>query len=94
MLDTKTISIFEGILNEELSDRIFLPQCTIQDGFISQGKNWLGDKPRCDYGLVIFQIVYDKDVFPDRFHLGSAVFVSVGQDWSLQHYKIDNTMGI
>ena len=91
MLDTKTISIFEDILNEELSG---IKSGCIQDGFISHGKNWLWDKPRCDYGLVIFQIVYDKDVFPDYFHLGSAVFVSVGQDWSLQHYKIDTTMGI
>ena len=90
MLDTNTISTLEGILNERYPEDKY----TIQDGFISQGKNWLGDKPRCDYGLVIFQIVYDKDVFPDYFHLGSAVFVSVGQDWSLQHYKIDTTMGI
>ena len=91
MLDNKTISTFEDILNEELSG---IKSGCIQDGFISYGKNWLWDKPRCDYGLVIFQIVYDKDVFPDYFHLGSAVFVSVGQDWSLQHYKIDTTMGI
>ena len=90
MLDTKTISMLEGILNEELPEN----KCTIQDGFISEGKDWLGDKPRCNYALVIFEIVYDEDVFPDIFHFGSAVFVSVGQDWRLQHYKIDKKMGI
>ena len=105
MLDNKTISTFEDILNDELSES--KPnsicgrniKCTIQDGFISNGKDWLGDKPRCNYALVIFEIVYDEDAFgeyiiPDVFHLGSAVFVSVGQDWSLQHYKIDKKMGI
>ena len=83
-------SKLEGILKKEFPKN----KCTIQDGFISNGKDWLGDKPRANYALVIFEIVYDKDVFPDVFHLGSAVFVSVGQDWRLQHYKIDKKMGI
>ena len=90
MLDNKTISTFESILKKELPEN----KCTIQDGFISNGKDWLGDKPRANYALVIFEIVYDEDVFPDIFHFGSAVFVSVGQDWRLQHYKIDKKMGI
>jgi hypothetical protein len=94
MLDAKTISTLEGILNEELLESICCSQCTIQDGKISNGKDWLGDKPRCNYALVIFQIIYDKDVFPDYFHLGSAAFISVGQNWRLQHYKIDHKMGI
>jgi len=91
MLDNKTIGTFEDILNDELSG---IKSGCIQDGFISHGRNWLWDKPRCNYALVIFEMVYDKDVFPDVFHLGSAVFVSVGQDWRLQHYKIDKKMGI
>jgi len=90
MLDNKTISTFEDILNDELSG---IKSGCIQDGFISHGKNWLWDKPRCDYALIIFEITYDENV-ESLFHLGSAVFVSVGQDWSLQHYKIDTTMGI
>ena len=52
MLDTKTISIFEGILNKELPhsfcvsyDMITNNKCTIQDGYVSNGKDWLGDKP-------------------------------------------------
>jgi len=90
MLDNKTISTFEGILKKELPEN----KCTIQDGFISNGKDWLDDKPRCNYALVIFKIVYDEDVFPDVFHLGSAVFVSVGLDWRLQHHQIDIKMGI
>ena len=100
MLDTKTISIFEGILNKELPhsfcisyDMITNNKCTIQDGYVSNGKDWLGDKPRCNYALVIFEIVYDENV-RDLFHLGSAVFSSVGNNWRLQHYKIDTTMGI
>jgi|TARA_R110002020_G_scaffold429333_1_gene638885 hypothetical protein len=92
MLDTKTISIFEGILNKELSEN----SITIQDGFVSNGKDWLGDKPRCNYALVVFEIIYDKNV-RDLFHLGSAVFsdgYSIRPIWRLQHYKIDTKMGI
>ena len=89
MLDTNTISTLEGILNEEYPEDKY----TIQDGFISNGKDWLGDKPRCNYALVIFEIVYDENV-RDLFHLGSAVFSSVGNNWRLQHYKIDTKMGI
>ena len=94
MLDTKTISTLEDILNDELSESESNSKCTIQDGFISNGKDWLGDKPRANYALVIFEIVYDKDVFPDVFHLGSAVFVNDGKDWRLQHYQIDVKMNI
>ena len=95
MLDNKTISTFEGILKKELPEnKGARRKCTIQDGFISNGKDWLGDKPRANYALVIFEIVYDEDVFPDVFHLGSAVFVSVGLDWRLQHHQIDIKMGI
>ena len=93
-INTNTISKLEDILNDELSESESNSKCTIQDGFISNGKDWLGDKPRANYALVIFEIIYDKDVFPDVFHLGSAVFVSVGLDWRLQHYKIDKKMGI
>ena len=82
-------SKLEGILKKEFPKN----KCTIQDGFISNGKDWLGDKPRGNYALVIFEIVYDENV-RDLFHLGSAVFSSVGNNWRLQHYKIDTTMGI
>jgi len=82
-------SKLEGILKKEFPKN----KCTIQDGFISNGKDWLGDKPRANYALVIFEIIYDENV-EDLFHLGSAVFVSVGLDWRLQHYKIDKKMGI
>ena len=81
-------SKLEGILKKEFPKN----KCTIQDGFISNGKDWLGDKPRCEYALVIFEIVYDENA--GVFHLGSAVFVNDGKDWRLQHYQIDVKMNI
>ena len=54
MLDTNTISTLEGILNERYPEDKY----TIQDGFISQGRNWVGDKPRGDHALVIFKIEF------------------------------------
>ena len=82
-------SKLEGILKKEFPKN----KCTIQDGFISNGKDWLGDKPRANYALVIFEIIYDENV-EDLFHLGSAVFVNDGKDWRLQHYQIDVKMNI
>jgi len=98
MLDTNTISTLEGILNERYPEDKY----TIQDGFISQGRNWVGDKPRGDHALVIFKIEFDyanhgvcKGCEED-FHLGSAVFVQGGngREWFLQHHHVDPTMGI
>tara|TARA_R110000744_G_scaffold226785_1_gene345128 strand:+ start:13 stop:288 length:276 start_codon:yes stop_codon:yes gene_type:complete len=88
-VNDETISLLEDILNEELSEN----SITIQDAFFSNGNNWLGDKPRCNYILAIFEIVYNENL-RDVFHLGSVVFVSSGLDWRLQHYQIDVKMGI
>ena len=47
-INTNTISKLEDILNDELSESESNSKCTIQDGFISNGKDWLGDKPRAN----------------------------------------------
>jgi len=98
MLDTNTISTLEGILNERYPEDKY----TIQDGFISQGKDWLGDKPRGDYALAIFRVDFDCANFgvckgcEEDFHLGNAVFVQGGngRQWYLQNHHVDPTMGI
>jgi len=98
MLDANMISTLEGILNERYPEDKY----TIQDGFISQGRNWLGDKPRGNYALAIFRVDFDyanggvcKGCEED-FHLGNAVFVQGGdgRQWYLQNHHADPTMGI
>tara|TARA_R110000824_G_scaffold193053_1_gene375403 strand:+ start:222 stop:518 length:297 start_codon:yes stop_codon:yes gene_type:complete len=98
MLDTNTISTLEGILNEEYPEDKY----TIQDGFISNGKDWLGDKPRSNYALAILRVDFDRTNrgvckgCEEDFHLGNAVFVQGGngRQWYLQSHHVDPTMGI